>query len=44
MVSAINGSVFERLGGDEGIKIFVDKLFTKIDADPVLCPFFQKEG
>lgn len=42
--SAISGSIYERLGGDDGIKTFVDKLFAKIDGDPVLNPMFYKEG
>jgi truncated hemoglobin YjbI len=38
--SAISGSIYERLGGEEGVKTLVDKLFAKIDADTTLGPKF----
>lgn len=38
--SGLPGSIFEKLGGEEGMKVFVDKIFTKVMDDKILRPFF----
>lgn len=31
------GTLFERLGGDDGIKMLVEKIYSKIEVDPMLA-------
>lgn len=33
-------SLFEKLGGHEGVKLLVDKVFTRIADDPQLSGFY----
>ena len=46
MSSNITGAntLFEKLGGDDGIKILVEKMYAKIEIDPILAPYFNKPG
>jgi truncated hemoglobin YjbI len=42
--SGLPATIYEKLGGDDGIKIVVDSIFLKIMADPVIRPFFMREN
>ena len=39
---APNGTLFERVGGDEAVEAAVDILYAKIMADPALRPYFEE--
>ena len=34
------GTLFDKMGGDDGIKIFIDKVFEKVAEDHLLCTFY----
>ena len=42
--SGLPGTIFEKLGGDDGIKTVVENTFNKVLADPNIRPFFIREG
>ena len=42
--SGIQGTLFEKLGGDDGVNIFVNRVFEKVMVDPQLMPFFSGPG
>ena len=42
--SGLPGTLYEKLGGEEGMKIFVEKVFTRVLSDPNLKPFFYRPG
>jgi len=42
--SGLPATLYERLGGEEGMKIFIDKIFTKVMDDKALRPFFSRQG
>ena len=42
--SGIPGSLFDKLGGDDGVNIFVESVFAKVMQDPQLMPFFSRPG
>ena len=42
--SGIPGSLFDKLGGDDGVTIFVESVFAKVMQDPQLMPFFSRPG
>ena len=42
--SGIPGCLFDKLGGDDGVNIFVESVFTKVMQDPQLFPFFSRPG
>jgi truncated hemoglobin YjbI len=37
-------TLFEKLGADEGMRVFVDKIFTKVMDDKTLRPFFTSQN
>jgi truncated hemoglobin YjbI len=37
-------TLFEKLGADEGMRVFVDKIFTKVMDDKTLRPFFTSQS
>lgn len=39
-----NITLYEKLGGDEGVKIFIDKIFKKIFEDDSLKSFFENSN
>jgi truncated hemoglobin YjbI len=43
-VSAINGTVFERLGGEEEVKKLVENIFKKVEYDPLIGGMFKCPG
>lgn len=43
-VSAINGTVFERLGGEEEVKKLVENIFKKVENDPLIGSMFMCPG
>jgi hemoglobin len=42
--SGLPGSIYEKLGGEDGIKIVVENTFSKLLADVTIRPFFIREG
>jgi truncated hemoglobin YjbI len=42
--SGLPATLYEKLGSAEGMKIFVDKVFTKVLDDATLRPFFVRQG
>jgi hemoglobin len=39
-----NASLFEKLGGDDGIRTLVEKMYAKIEVDPLIAKYFQRPG
>jgi hemoglobin len=42
--SGIPGTLFDKLGGDDGVTIFTDRVFAKVMEDAKLKPFFVRPG
>lgn len=42
--SGLPGTLFEKMGGDEGMRVFVDKIITKVMDDKTLRPFFTSQN
>lgn len=42
--SGLPGTLFEKIGGEEGMRTFVDKIFTKVMDDKTLRPFFTSHN
>jgi len=36
------GTLYERLGGEKGVGVLIDRFYEKVIADPELAPFFAK--
>ena len=37
-----SGTLFDKMGAEDGMRLFVDKIFEKIVADPDLCKYYVK--